>query len=343
MMRGQSSQVYGELMSEEQTKLITIGQGQKRARAGRLLRRAGSLGLSALEATGHRVKESAQAHLLPRIEDASRWLMDPEHLEQAQHGLAQLASWGMRMGFEHDPRAGLLFEFVDWIEQEHGRAAVVMCLTQHNPVGDGTLLDLIQTRYMTWPKLDEKIYQRKLEATSRTFLSLLNALAQVEDRQPQPTLRTTEALIERFISSPSIPERFYPLAHMAAGDLRVLHEYGQQAEAAKPSLAKRALSNLSNLRAKKDANQASAPSPATSSRTELTTHRPFQADPHFQFVVNSYTFFMHTYMTRAIIEQLPNLVDWAQRAQKPWEAPDEGEDAPNEPASPDEGMTIDMT
>ena len=50
MMRGQSSQVYGELMSEDQTKLITIGQGQKRARAGRLLRRAGSLGLSALEA-----------------------------------------------------------------------------------------------------------------------------------------------------------------------------------------------------------------------------------------------------------------------------------------------------
>lgn len=336
-------------MSEDQTKLITIGQGKTRARATRLLRRAGSLGLSALEATSRRVQEGAQTHLKPRLEDASRWLMDPEHLEQAQQGLAQLASWGMRLGFDHDPRAGLLFEFVDWIEQEHGRAAVVTCLTQHNPVVDGTLLDLIQTRYMTWPKLDEKVYQRKLEATSRTFLSLLGALAQVEDRQPQPTLRTTEALIERFVSSPSIPERFHPLAHMAAGDLRVLHEYGQKASAPKPSLTKRALDKLGALgatpseqRAREDQRAPHAQAPS-SSRTALTTHRPFQADPHFQFVVNSYTFFMHTYMTRAIIEQLPNLVDWAQRAQKPWEAPDEGEDAPGEPSGEPEGVTIDMT
>ena len=52
---------------------------------------------------------------------------------------------------------------------------------------------------------------------------------------------------------------------------------------------------------------------------------------------------MHTYMTRAIIEQLPNLVGWAQRAQKPWEAPDEGEDAQSDVASADQGVTIDMT
>lgn len=326
-------------MSDDRTDLITIYNSPRAQAASKLLRRAGSIGLTALSSAKTRLQQQAQEHLLPRLEDASRWLLEPEHIEQAQQQLAKLASWGMKLGFEHDPKAALLFDFVNWIEQEHGRQAVIFCLAQHNPVVDGTLLDLVQTRFMTWPKLDEQTYQRKLSAVSCTFLGLLGALAQLEDRQAAPLRRSQEVLLARFVTS-GIPERFYPLGHMAAGDKEVLARFerpAQPEQATSGALHKRAIGRL-KAKLTGQTTPTTQPSGTANTRTDLTDQRPMGSDPHFQFLVNSYAFFMHTYMTRALIEQLPQVFTLARRAQAQDE-PDQGADAPR---ADDQDVIIDM-
>ena len=341
----------------EQPTTITISEGAGRALASRLLRRAARAGQQLAQQRGQELLHEAQA----RLGQARQWVMEPAHVERAQEFLARAASWGMRLGFEHDPKAALLFEFVSWIEREHGKGAVLVCLAQHNPVIDGTLLDLIQTRYMTWPKVDEQAYQRKLDAVSHTLLGLLCALAQVADRQPGPVVRTREALVERFVSSPALPERFGALARMAAGDEATLRAHAKPEEPASRGaqegeqearwMSRRGLGRLAR-RLRPSASEPQSRIVPEDRASALTSHRPLQDDPHFQFVVNSYVFFVQTTMARAMVEQLPLLltatvgrgISAQDEAEEPYSSP---EDQPKssrgaEAARPADGVVIDM-
>src|SRR5690554_2384075 len=77
----------------------------------------------AIDALAPVVEKGARAALLK--------LADPARARLLQKSMAGLAQWTMSTGFELDPHAGLLFEFVDTLESQHSREVLLAIIARH--------------------------------------------------------------------------------------------------------------------------------------------------------------------------------------------------------------------
>jgi hypothetical protein len=252
---------------------------------------------ASMQAASQAVQLAQQARytLAPHVEAAVDWLTAPEQAAHLQSAAAQLASLGMSIGFKADPRARLLFDLADWLEQRHGRLPVLQCLLAHNPMIDGSLLELIRLRFDPRSAVDRAPYDLAITRVRAHLIAMLGELAAVECEENAPQDLTQVAA---FFQAAGLPEQFHVLPLLASGDPEALAAHSPTPKPPRQRLR-------DTLRGR----QTAPPAPATGSA--LTTLTPLGADPHFLFLFQSYTFFLQSYLARGFIEELPGLLSWA--------------------------------
>ena len=310
-------------MSDEE-KPITVQTNERgsksTSRTARALGRVQRAGVNLAGEAIDRFGKQAGEVLLPRLEAAVDWMTSPDNIEQVQAIMARTAQSAIDMGFRVDHHAALLFEFVDWMEQEHGREPVAGRVWQYNSLIDGTLLALLEARVGMVGQQDRgRGYERQIEAVRLDFLEMLCALASLEDERPMPRIRRPETL-RAYFEECILPERFYVLAGLGIGDPEAFEEMErrnaqkQEREREERGMAGRLVDRLRRAASsarEEPSGEEEAPEKSRSKRARaraLVKLGPFDRDPSFRFLVNSYLFFLQTYTTRALIERFPETI-----------------------------------
>lgn len=222
-------------------------------------------------------------------------LIDPKALKAVQKNLARFANLTFRLGFRADPNAALLFRFADWIEDRHGRQAVLHILLRSPLIQDPTFIDAIaylSEIILPWsdqeqPSLSQSQLDNFKERASLKLLLLLAELAALEHKAPAPK-NEIGPLIAYFEAAP-IPAEFQPLAKMATGEELKTRE------------------DPTPIRWSKDLSKRLGISPKEEQNRSLRRFIPGLGDETLEFLVLSTTFFIHTYLLRHLVESLPDL------------------------------------
>lgn len=233
------------------------------------------------------------------------FLSSPEQVESLQRALARIGGWSMKRGFDADPNAELLFSFVDWLEQRHGRPAIASILFDSSLVRDPSFVEAIAHlgRALSPAPVhsDDDIWdaervERFKDRAGQRLLELLVQLAALERQQSPP--QTTEDRIVYFESAP-IPDRFKRLATMTQGrDLIDRPRPRRRIE-----WAKKAKKLVDRLRSD------------PSEPTEMRRFVPGVGDETLHFLVFSTGFFLQSYILRGMVEALPSVAaDIAEQA-----------------------------
>lgn len=221
-------------------------------------------------------------------------LSDPDAVESMQMALATMASWTIKQGFRADPNAELLFEFVSWLEERHGRARISMILVTSDFLQDSSFLEgLAQLSRLVSPlplpqqdaSWSPEEISRFKDQGGRRLLALLVKLVALEHPEPPPP-GPEEAHLRYFQAAP-IPERFHRLGPMSQG----LHLTPRRPTASRVTRAV-----TSRLRP-------DAPG------TDLIPYSPPRQDSLLHFLVFSTTFFLQSYLLRSLVEALPSIAD----------------------------------
>lgn len=319
----QSLKATHTIMSDDEKPIsLRDGAHEPPSRTARVLGRAQRAGAIIAGEALDRIGKQAGEVLLPRLEAALDWMTSPENIEQVQAIMARTAQSAIDMGFRVDHHAALLFEFVDWMEQEHGREPVAARVWQYNSLVDGTLLALLEARVGMVGQQDRgRGYERQIEAVRLDFLELLCALASLEDERPMPRVRRPETL-RAYFEDCILPEQFYVLAGLGIGDPAAFEEMEQRLAAQQArereerSAAGKLVERLKRAAttARQDLDSATSEDdggkkPGKRARARaLVKLGPFDRDPSFRFLVNSYLFFLQTYTTRVLIERFPETI-----------------------------------
>lgn len=281
--------------------------------------------LTTLKGATHKSRQKLTDLLRSPLQDLRRrldkslgaLLTDPDAISAVQHNLARLANISIRLGFLVDPNTELLFRFVDWIDEHHGRPTVMQALLQSPLLQDPTFLDAlahISQTLLPWQDDEEPLLRQPQidafkEQASLKLLLLLAQLAALEYKKPVPT-HDTDALVDYFQSSP-IPEEFKPLAEMARG-----RELKRPEE---PSLLRwtKGLSGRLGITTSADEEQTRG----------LRRFIPGLGDETLEFLVLSTTFVIQTYLLRHLLESLPELAQelasWTRQSTNPLDMNDE--------------------
>ncbi len=244
----------------------------------RTVRRLKSLLSTSADALAHRLRHKAVEHL-----------RDPEHLANLQRHLVPLANWSMTRIFERDPNARLLFDFVDWHDQRHGRQTTASILLSSSLVNHGRFLTAL-LEMSTWldPRtatdagaFDPDEVQHFKDTAAEHLLELLTDLAaHHHPDSPADTMSVDDHL--DYLEEADIPDRFKTLGPMTQG--RFLRQAPNRSSAP-VKLLKRLLN------------------PANSG--DLIPHNPALHDRTLQFLVLSTAFVIQSYLLRHLIEVLP--------------------------------------
>lgn len=248
----------------------------------------------------------------------SKELEDPQNVMRLQEQLAKVAGWSIELGFRLDPAAKDLFDFVLWIEESRGREEVQDIVMAENLMADGQLLEFL-IRYATMlkpivpipgaPDGDapaytlEEVERFKTEAGRRLLRLLVRLAALTDPSTTNPPLDDVEAMADYFEDAP-IPERFKDLASRALGTYE------------EPTSEPRSTAAPSRIRKRIDKLKAMTRSITEESSTGLARYVPGLNDPTLKFIVFSYTFFLQTFMVRALIENFPDLMAAARESNR---------------------------
>ncbi|TXD31869.1 hypothetical protein FRC96_19755 [Lujinxingia vulgaris] len=260
-------------------------------RAVRTLGRVGKIGARKM---GARVQKAGQK-IAKRL---AHEMIQPEQITAIQGALARFAQWGMERGFALDPNAALFFEFLDWLDAEYGREAVMTRLMLSPMFQDPAFLEAITRAAAllsplappqaseTWGA-DE--IERLKDRAGQRLLELLVSLTELATDSPAPASGSVAAR-QDYIAAAPIPEHFRALATMATGE---------GLNPAKPATSSRATSALREISQRLDR--------SGSSQHGLTRFVPGLGDAHLHFLVFSTTFVMQSYLLRHLVESLPEM------------------------------------
>lgn len=253
----------------------------------------------ALSRVSEKVRETVRDQIAPRVRDALEYklapavekrirdlvlkLAEPENAERLQETLASIAQFGMDRGFDQDPDARLLFEFVDWLEQRHSRAVVMEVVVKHGALMEHTLIqhlqEMLERRRAGLPPQQDDGWRELRDEGQARLLELLTLLVTLETEEPAPA--TQQAQVD-YIEDADIPDRFKELAHKTVG--------AEGAFDARPRERER------------DEQQ------STPRKSALQRFAPSMDDPHTRFLTTSHLFFVQSYLVRAMVESLPSML-----------------------------------
>ena len=231
------------------------------------------------------------------LDQAFELLSSPQHVESLQRSLANIAGWTLRRGFDADPNAELLFEFVDWLEQRHSRQAITTIILRSSLLRDTAFLDALAHLSQAINPFDEAVSHSpwsaeavdrfKLQAGERLLDLLVELVALECDGDPPDD--GMQPKVDYFEEAP-IPVRFIRLAGMTRGH----HLIKRRSPSRSPGIV---ISLIDRLRS-------SRPAPSG-----LTKFVPGLGDETLHFLVFSTTFFLQSYLLRNLIEALPDIAD----------------------------------
>lgn len=248
-------------------------------------------------------------------------LTNPKNAMFLQEQLARVAQLGFTVGFRLDPNAAKLYNFVQWMEDRHGRERVMTLVFSQNLLADGRMLELLASYAAILsspaafrgesPEWKNDEIEHFKEQAGDTLLNLLCELAALEYEQPFTSQSTADKVL--YFESAPIPEEFQDLAAMATGtrpDAIVMP--GQSSDDSTSSRTQRP-SRLRKLAKSVVENTQKALGNHTEEiehkKTGLARFIPGLHDPTFHFLVFSYTFFLETFMLRNLIENLPEILE----------------------------------
>lgn len=254
------------------------------------------------------MRETADTLVLARLqEQIERWLLavaEPDNARRLQSALAHVAQLGMELGFRADPDAERLYELVAWLEERHGRLPVLQRVGEHMSATEATFLralesivaDLGQVPTSEASQEAARQMHEMRDVAAAQLLDLLCGLAALESGEEPPTDSSEAGVL--FYEATELPDAFRDLAARAAGLPGAFHAVRDERE---PSL-------LQRLRGKERDEDVSAES---GGRRGLTKFVPSFDDPHLRFLTLSHLFFLQSYLTRNLVEALPELLEQA--------------------------------
>lgn len=268
------------------------------------------------------IQQSVEKRLAKALQSGANTLVEqltnPKNAVFLQDQLVKIAQLGFTFGFKIDPNAKKLYNFVQWIEERHGREPVMAVVLSQNLLADGRMIQLLTSyaSFLSSPaalsgkapdwKTDE-IEQFK-EQAGNTLLNMLCELAALE--HPHPLPNSTSQKIDFFESAP-IPQEFQVLAAMAAGqrpDAIIMPGQKKPTNSADSQRSSR-LSRLTQTILDSTQKIIGSPDTPDEKPTGLARFIPGLHDPTFHFIVFSYTFFLETFMLRNLIENLPEILE----------------------------------
>lgn len=245
------------------------------------------------------VRRAGDSLILQRLEEdvgrLLRALTEPENAQRLQTGLAHLAQFAMETGFVADPQAGQLYKLVAWLEEEHGRAPVLQRVAAHVAATEARLVGALGSLVGAagGPVTPEDVARRMhemREVASSDLLDLLCGLAAIEAGEEPPVGSVDERVA--FFEGVMLPDEFGPLAAMAVG------RPGAFDAVEKPKKT----SLLRRVRGKPREDEP---------QRGLARFVPSLDDPHLRFLTLSHLFFLQSYLTRNLVEALPDLLEMA--------------------------------
>ena len=254
----------------------------------------------AVEMAGEQVRD-----LEARLTELAPKLADPHNVDRLQKTMSGAARLVYGLGFSLDANARLLFEFLDWVEGQHGRRPVVEALGTHNPLLDQEFIDFIQfAGGSVSPDSNRRdAAHRHIEAyrekASREILLFLAQLASLESDQPPPEA-DRDSLVD-YIRASGIPERFKRLAEVAHGP----KEAEQPDDRSEPETESRGEDDGISGGVRRGIDALAERDPGFGEMIEAIA--PL-FDAHLKFLILSFLFAAQGFMTRSAIEELPEIV-----------------------------------
>ena len=248
------------------------------------------------------VRQAADRLIVGRIEaQANQWLrslIDVENARRLQSTLAHIAQFGMELGFRADPDAARLYALVAWLEERHGRPPVLCRVAEHAVSTEATFLTALESIVDGYGEPRGSIAREEAarrmhqirDVAAGELLGLLCALAELECGEESPTV-SVEARVA-FYAEAGLPDEFRSLGAMAAG---IPGAFDPAREGRVP---------LDEERLEDDGLGA------------LTRFVPSFDDPHLRFLTLSHLFFLQSYLTRNLVEALPELLQEAGRTDR---------------------------
>lgn len=255
------------------------------------------------------VRQKADHLIVQRLqEQVDKWLSslaEPENARRLQSALAHVAQFGMELGFLADPHAAELYGLVAWLEARHGRSPVLREVGEHAAATEAKLWEALESILgddeQHGPAAMEEAARRMHElrdVAAIDLLELLCRLAALESGEELPA-ESVEALVA-FYEEADLPEEFSALAAMAAGLPGAFEAVPEPKES----------SRFARLRGKKRREDAGE---KKGEERGLERFVPSFDDPHLRFLTLSHLFFLQSYLTRNLVEALPELLAEARR------------------------------
>ena len=267
--------------------------------------------------------------LAPSLEALLERLTSPQHLATLQGAMTQVANSAISLGFSLDPGAALLFEFASWLEEEHGRPAVLKRLLAHSPLQTTSLLSLLTRSLLDPPDASPETEDSEVLTVRRSMLQMLCALTELDEQRPWPEqgdIKHLAAYLERAV----LPPRFEALLGLALGHqgafdaLMAEHHHARREQAERGPLAARLKHALLERAFPQDRLEPGAQATAETSPqrpppgahpTARALARPQRArSDALNFLTASYLLFVQTTLTRAVLEAFPEAIAEAKRA-----------------------------
>ena len=268
--------------------------------------------------------------LAPSLEALLERLTSPPHLATLQGAMTQVANSAISLGFSLDPGAALLFEFASWLEEEHGRPAVLERLLAHSPLQTTSLLSLLARSLLDPPDASPETKDSEVLAVRRSMLQMLCALTELDEQRPWPEQGDIERLAAYFERA-VLPPRFEALLGLALGHqgafdaLMAEHQHARREQAERGPLAARLKHALFERAFPRDRLE---PGGAQAAPETPPQHQPPGAHPTaralarpqrarsdaLNFLTASYLLFVQTTLTRAVLEAFPEAIAEAKRA-----------------------------
>lgn len=248
----------------------------------------------------------AEEHLSPHLQQMAEWLLQDHHVEGLQSALSKVANTAISLGFHVDPAAALLFEFSSWLEEDYGRQEVLPRIMANAHIDDGVLIRLLTRSITDNPDASPDTQDPDVLHVRQQMLLTLCSLAQLDEETPLPSHDDIHSLYT-YLKDAVLPHQFDLLPDLVMGYPEAFEQLQQEQikkrekEAQQSRRAKLKNSILNKL------NPQESTQPTTSQKSTSLTRSSLRS-PALNLLTSSYLLFIHTTITRTVLESFPDMI-----------------------------------
>lgn len=237
-------------------------------------------------------------------------LSDPRTVQVVQRVMKAAGSASIQAGFRKEPHAKLLFEFAEWCETQTDRGDVMALLLQDAFTKDGAFAQLSKPMmelgvddplraFLATPPTESLI--AVFHSAQQGLILTLCRLAALGLHEEPPAPETPRAEQVAWFRASAIPERFKLLMDLALGEEAPTPAPEPDATPAAPEEAAAAGEGEGN---------GSSGGVASAALERIRSALPVRSfPPGFRFLVGTYLVFLHTYLSRNMVDAFPKVME----------------------------------